>query len=240
MTSRLIAWLFLAFLLTFSASAQFRASVENESNFSALRKKPVSFSHKPFLLLKMTPTAFIGRDNVFQYGAEIAPSFGKFSFGFDYGKGKGSQSLSKKQRTDHPEQSTRIIRGEIRGYFSDWYPFYSLDKKPFGRYYALEYVHKNLSYSHNAGAFNANNEAILLPVDGVERAVHLKFGKHFIISRWFFIDGFAGLGLGQYSYTGDTIEQELSGFSFTRPDRDGPSKGFFLSKTAGLRLCLPL
>lgn len=243
MTFRLI-FCFLSLLVFNSARAQFLSKTEDEMEVN--RKKPVSFSHQPFLLLKITPTAFLGRDNAFQYGLELAPPFGKFSFGFDYGKGKGSQSFNKEQKAAHPEQETRIIRGEIRGYFSDWYPFYSLDKKPFGRYYALEYVQKDLKYGITPVLdFNGGNQVEDLgpfDVNYIERALHVKFGNHFIISKWFFIDAFAGIGVGLYdSKPADIqVEQINNDFSFGRPDRELSSKGLFLSKTAGVRFCLPL
>lgn len=245
MIIRLTALLFISALLTLPAAGQFNA-VFNQEN-AAVRKKPVSFSHQPFLLLKVTPTALLGRDNVLQYGVELAPPFGKFSFGFDYGTGKGSWSLDKEQKAVHPEQTTKIIRGEIRGYFSDWYPFYALDKKPFGRYYALEYVQKTLTYDYTPDILLYGGGSVPslnpLPSNGLERAIHVKFGNHFIVSRWFFVDGFVGIGVGQFDYSTDETELEKinEGFSFSsKPERTASAKGIFLSKTAGVRLCLPL
>ncbi|WP_341227388.1 hypothetical protein [uncultured Arcticibacterium sp.] len=240
MTIRLL----FCFLIFNTAQAQFFSQTDNtlETN----RKKPVSFSHQPFLLLKVTPTAVLGRDNVLQYGVELAPPFGKFSFGFDYGKGKGDWSFNKDQKANHPEQETKIIRGEIRGYFSDWYPFYALDKKPFGRYYALEYVQKDLKYAATPNLENYGGTQVEgigpFDVNYIERALHVKFGNHFIITKWFFIDGFVGIGVGQYSSETNDLEavQVKNSFSFKRPSRDLASKGLFLSKTAGFRLCLPI
>jgi hypothetical protein len=244
MISRTLLSLFLFLAVILSAEAQFMSQTADE--YETSRKKPVSFSHQPFLLLKITPSAFIGRDNVFQYGVELAPPFGKFSFGFDYGRGKGSKSFNKKQKTNHPEQETRILRGEIRGYFSDWYPFYALDKKPFGRYYALEYVQKDIKYGGTPiiDLYGGTQVEGLGPVDVnyVERALHVKFGNHFIITQFFFIDAYAGIGIGKYSGTQTTydLEQVKNKFAFGKPPRDLTSKGLFLSKTAGVRLCLPI
>ena len=238
-----VLWLFFLFQ---TAYGQFSSHTNFTTEESAVRKKPLSFTHQPFLLLKITPTAILGRDNVFQYGAELAPPFGKFSFGFDYGKGKGNWSLNKEQKAAHPEQTTQILRGEIRTYFSDWYPFYALDKKPFGRYYAIEYVDRKLSYDYNPSIRLYGGGSIpsltFTPVTGHEQALHVKFGKHFLISRWFFIDGFAGIGVGRFDYAAENLlgESEPVAFSFTKPVRNGDTKGYFLSKTAGVRLCLPL
>ncbi|MFT5886723.1 MAG: hypothetical protein ACI9IP_003191 [Arcticibacterium sp.] len=234
----------LLFLTFQAASAQFMSKAD--SQFEINRKKPVSFSYQPFILLKVTPTAVFGRDNVLQYGVELAPPFGKFSFGFDYGKGKSSWSFDKGQKLYHPDQETKIIRGEIRGYFSDWYPFYALDKKPFGRYYALEYVQKDLTYGDRpiidlyadtkvpgTGPYN---------VTYLERALHVKFGNHFIVARWFFIDAFAGIGVGIYNSKQSDLEiaQVKNPFTFGKPPRDFTSKGLFLSKTAGVRFAVPI
>ena len=79
-------------------------------------------------------------------------------------------------------------------------------------------------------------------IKGKEQAVHVKFGKHFIISRWFFIDAYAGIGLGRYANPAETLEQVMvkEPFSLKRPERKAGTEGLFLSKTAGIRLCLPL
>lgn len=231
------------FVVSFWSKAQFISGLNSDKE---ILRDPVSFSHQPILLLKITPTALLGRDNVMQFGAELAPPFGKFSFGFDYGKGKGSWSLNKDQKANFPEQQTRIIRAEIRGYFSDWYPFYALDKKPFGRYYSLEYVNKILNYSSLPSLRLYNNTFIpaaeKVPVMGKEQALHVKFGKHFIVSKWFFIDAYAGIGVGKYENPAETWEQEMvkEPFSFRSPERKVGTQGLFLSKTAGVRLCLPL
>jgi hypothetical protein len=229
----------------YSVFAQFKAKMNAETDFTA-RKKPVSFSHQPFLLLKVTPTAVLGRDNVLQYGVELAPPFGKFSFGFDYGTGKSSWGFNKEYKALFPDQETRIIRGEIRGYFSDWYPFYALDKKPFGRYYALEYVQRDLTYGYtpdiNLYSGITVPAANALNVAWNEKAVHVKFGNHFIVSRWFFIDAFAGIGVGHFN--GQPVDMEIEKvtlpFNFKKPERDFNTTGLFLSKTAGIRFCLPI
>lgn len=55
--------------VAFAQQAVVEEATENK-NVSAARK-PASFSHVPFLVLKITPTAVFGQDNVLQYGAEI-------------------------------------------------------------------------------------------------------------------------------------------------------------------------
>lgn len=243
MTKRILTFIFLA--ASISGYAQFKADSQTEMDITA-RKKPVSFNHQPFLLLKVSPTAVLGRDNVLQYGVELAPPFGKFSFGFDYGTGKSSWGFDKDYKAQFPDQETRIIRGEIRGYFSDWYPFYALDKKPFGRYYALEYVQRDLSYGYTPDISLYSGITIpaanTIDVAWNEKAIHVKFGNHFIVSRWFFIDAFAGIGVGQFSGRPKDIEvdQEKLPFSFKKPERAFNTTGLFLSKTAGIRFCLPL
>ncbi len=239
--------LFLSILLLLAfqgTQAQFMSKVFSDLDVN--RKRPVSFYHQPFLLLKVTPTAVLGRDNVLQYGVELAPPFGKFSFGFDYGKGNSSWSFDQVQKLYHPDQETKIMRGEIRAYFSDWYPFYALDKKPFGRYYALEYVQKDLTYGDRPVIDLYANTKVpgtgLHDVTYLERAIHVKIGNHFIVSKWFFIDAFAGIGVGMYDgkQTALEIEQVKNPFTFGRPPRDFTSKGLFLSKTAGIRFALPI
>ncbi len=235
---------FLLLVLTTNSFAQFKANV-SETNLIA-RKKPLSFSHQPFLLLKFTPTSVLGRDNVIQYGAELAPPFGKFSFNFDYGKGVGNKwSMNKYTKANHPEQQTTLYRGEIRMYFSDWYPFYALDKKPFGRYYAIEYVQKNITQSQDTSSVNLtlpNVEPVIAIIK--DQSVNLKIGKHFKIAKIFFIDGFVGIGTGWYSSRIQEVSTDepllRNGFSFGFPERTVGTKGLYLSKTAGFRLCLVL
>lgn len=246
------------FAITFgfilSVNAQMSASFEEASE---VMRKPVSFTHQPFLLLKVTPTSFFEADKNFRYGVEIAPPFGKFSFCFDYGKGKGQGIFRDKEGLPLQNMESKQYRGEVRMYFSDWFPFYALDKKPFGRYYAIEYVHKTISSSqtfntgYNAYPFEVpSNIPFLvsepLEAETFERAINLKIGKHFHITRFLFVDAFAGIGVGQSTTTPtietfnaeeDFIKQK---FAFKQPNRELGSKGLFLSKTAGLRLCLVL
>ncbi|NBA87414.1 hypothetical protein GVN16_16690 [Emticicia sp. CRIBPO] len=237
--------------VAFAQQAVVEEATENR-NVSAARK-PASFSHVPFLVLKITPTAVFGQDNVLQYGAEIAPPFGKLSFAFDYGKGKGSWNLNKYIRQNQAENTTTIYRGEIRGYFSDWYPFYSMDKKPFGRYYALEFVHKDMNRTRNvATASGGTSLPDYAQFDKVEtkekeQALHIKFGKVIIINRFLFVDVYAGVGAGMYKSTSlnpDPSEEKKvilhSGFMSNRKTREPDSKGFFFSPTAGIKLALPI
>jgi hypothetical protein len=142
-------------------------------------------------------------------------------------------------------------------YFSDWFPFYALDKKPFGRYYAIEYVHKTINSSqtfdtgYKVYSFDVPSnipfiESQPLEAETFEQAINLKIGKHFHLTSFLFVDAFAGLGVGwgnttpmieTFNVDEDYITQK---FAFKQPNRELGSKGLFLSKTAGLRLCLVL
>lgn len=228
------------------------AELDFEKN-ETLRKDPVTFTHQPILLLKVTPTALLANDNVLQFGGEIAPPFGKFSFNFDYGIGKGTQSLNSYVRNNLSDTETTLWRAEIRTYFSDWFPFYALDKKPFGRYYALELMNKTLTRTQPVGIGSNGNSLPnfikfgAVPVELTEQAIHIKFGKHFIVNRFFFIDAFVGIGPGRYELNGvqeiDPDSNETVVFNrFKSGNRDWEidSKGLFLSRTAGIRLCLAL
>lgn len=231
---------------------------KSDSNISdyeiSTNKKPVSFSHAPFLLLKINPSNIIGINNAMGYGIELAPPIGKFSFSFDYGLGKGSWNPNKFIRKNQAENKNTVIRGEIRTYFSDWYPFYALDKKPFGRYYALEYVqgkyNRNLEMATGIGGNQLPSYAQFNDVIFNEntRTVHLKIGKHIHISRFLFIDVFAGIGLGNFTVSvmdkiiskePDQIPLHFS-FLSNRTVREPNTKGWYFSTTSGFRLALPL
>ncbi len=217
-------------------------------------KDPVSFSHAPFLLLKINPSNVIGINNTIGYGIELAPPIGKFSFSFDYGIGKGSWNPNKFIRKNQSENNNTVIRGEIRTYFSDWYPFYALDKKPFGRYYALEYVQakyeRNLEMATGIGgnqlpSYVTFNEVIFRENT---RTVHIKIGKHIHISRFLFIDIFAGIGIGHFTVsTLDSLISKESDqiplhFSFLSNQivREPNTNGWYFSTTSGFRIALPL
>lgn len=234
---------------------QMSAAFEEES---AIVRKPVSFTHQPFLLLKITPTSFFEADKNFRYGVEVAPPFGKFSFAFDYGKGKGNGIWRDSNEGSFSfEESNKQYRGELKMYFSDWYPFYALDKKPFGRYYSIEYVHKILNAERPINpAYLANSfelpiiaprlEYDPLNTETLEQAVNLKIGKHWHLTRFLFVDTFAGLGLGVSKTTPLSTDFDIEEgykkqkFSFSQPVREVGSKSWFLSKTAGIKLCLVL
>ncbi len=230
------------------------ASIDTEIQENT-RKNPVSFTHQPFLLLKITPTALFENDNVFQFGGELAPPFGKFSINFDYGIGRGNQSFNSYVRNQLSDTRTKLWRAEIRTYFSDWYPFYALDKKPFGRYYAVEVFNKTLTRTQPVG-IGVGGAALpnfvrfgSTPVILTEQGIHLKFGKHFIVNKFFFVDAFAGIGPGRYELTANqSVETPVAsneevihnGFSLNRKNWQINSKGIFLSRNAGIRLCLAL
>ena len=243
-------------LFSFYVSFSFGQKAVNDINDSEISnlKKPVSFTHAPFLLLKINPSNLLGINNTLGYGIELAPQIGKFSFSFDYGMGKGSWNPNKFIRKNQAENRNTVIRGEIRTYFSDWYPFYALDKKPFGRYYSIEYVQgkyeRNLEMATGVGGNQLPSFAKFNDVVFREntKTVHLKIGKHIHISRFLFIDVFAGLGLGHFTVSelDQIISKELDQiplhFSFLSNQivRKPNTKGWYFSTTSGFRLALPL
>lgn len=218
------------------------------------RKNPVTFTHIPFLLLRVNPSALLGYNNTFQFGAEIAPPVGKLSFAFDYGTGKGKNNLNRQVRAFQPDNRNRELRGEIRAYFSDWFPFYALDKKPFGRYYALEYI--NGTYDRHLGVPIGGGLAgdlgligwIYGPSREKTQVVHVKFGRHIHLHRHLFLDVYGGVGAGKSTFTSQGKEIE-GGRLFNPAEMDflthnrykSPrSKQYFFSKTLGVRIVVPI
>jgi len=229
------------------------AQLYNIETKPLFNKKPVQFTHIPFLLLRFNPTALMGYNNTIQYGAELAPPFGKFSFSFDYGKGKGSQNLNKYVRKNQAENVNTEFRGEIKMYFSDWYPFAGLDKKPFGRYYSLEYIQgkydRMVEMASGIGGeqLPAFAKFDIVPYTEKTQIVHFKFGKHIHLHKHLFLDAYAGLGLGKYTTMDDTTDPDEMevvplhfGFLSNRTIRQPGTKGVFFSKTAGIRIAVPL
>jgi hypothetical protein len=210
----------------------------------AQKYKPISFTRQPILLLKFTPLPLFATENAFQIGAELAPPIGKFSFNFDYGTGKGKLNVDSYIRKNMPDMKTQFYRGEIRGYFSDWYPFYALDRKPFGRYWALEYAQKKINrHEVNAvaiGAASLPNYAIFEKTDVLqtEQILNIKWGKNFLIHRHFFIDAYLGAGVRKYKVSSDNDLILHSGFISKWKFWEVGSKGFLPNATAGFRLCL--
>lgn len=210
----------------------------------AQKYKPISFTRQPILLLKFTPLPLFATENAFQIGAELAPPIGRFSFNFDYGTGKGKLNVDKYVRKNMPDMKTQFYRGEIRGYFSDWYPFYALDRKPFGRYWALEYAQKKINRQEvNAvaiGAASLPNYAIFEKTDVLqtEQILNIKWGKNFLIHRHFFIDAYIGAGVRKYKVSSDNDLILHSGFISKWKFWEVGSKGFLPNATAGFRLCL--
>jgi hypothetical protein len=210
----------------------------------AQKYKPISFTRQPILLLKFTPLPLFATENAFQIGAELAPPIGKFSFNFDYGTGKGKLNVDKYIRKNMPDMKTQFYRVEIRGYFSDWYPFYALDRKPFGRYWALEYAQKKINrHEVNAvaiGAASLPNYAIFEKTDVLqtEQILNIKWGKNFLIHRHFFIDAYLGAGVRKYKVSSDNDLILHSGFISKWKFWEVGSKGFLPNATAGFRLCL--
>jgi hypothetical protein len=232
----------------FAVSAQY-AVVENveKSTISAPRD-PVQFTHQPFLLLRLSPLSLFRYDNIFQYGLEFAPPIGKFSFVFDYGKGKGSKSLNKDVKRNYKENKSTVYRGEVRMYFSDWYPFYAMDKKPFGRYYSLEFTQSKFERTLHADLaqalqYNVND---LTPYTEDRQDLRVKVGKHFHIHKHLFIDLNAGIGLAKYKtsnldseVTSELLSKKIGRFS--KNYVHGPNeKGIRFSSVIGVNVVVPL
>lgn len=243
------------FLFTaYSVSAQRTFSENTWGAEEADRKNPVTFTHVPFLLLRVNPSALAGYNNTFQFGAEVAPPIGKLSFAFDYGVGKGKNNLNKQVRSLQPDNRNKELRGEIRAYFSDWFPFYALDKKPFGRYYALEYV--NGTYDRQLGipvggtpaSLDENIAWIYKPTQEKTHVLHVKFGRHIHLHRHLFLDVYGGVGVGKSTFTseGEPLAEgqlynpvELSFLTHKRYESP-KSKQYFFSKTLGVRIVVPI
>jgi hypothetical protein len=239
--------IFLLLLISVScAQAQFYSSV-NEVE----RKRPVTFTHVPFLLLRVNPSAVVGYNNTLQFGAEIAPPVGKLSFAFDYGIGSGKWNLSKAVREQQSENKNKELRGEIRAYFSDWFPFYALDKKPFGRYYALEYVNgtydRTLGVPAAAGLIDEQKFYSMQETQEKRHTVHLKFGRHIHLHRHLFLDVYGGIGAGKSTFS--VGESKLEGSLYNPVSLSFPAdksyekpqgSRYFFSKTFGVRLVFPL
>ena len=231
-----------------SASAQLAESVFEADQVN--RKTPVTFTHVPFLLLRFNPSQLVGYNNTFQFGAEIAPPVGKLSFAFDYGIGKGKHNFNPQVRTLQPDNRSKELRGEIRAYFSDWYPFYALDKKPFGRYYALEYINGTYDRQMGVPIGSPGNEPLWINRQTQEKThvVHLKLGRHIHLHRHLFLDVYAGVGVGKSGFTseGETLEEgrlynpaEVRFLTHQRYKQPRANQYFF-SKTLGVRIVVPL
>jgi hypothetical protein len=228
--------------------AQYAAVEDNAEAKVTVLRDPVGFTHQPFLLLRFNPFSAFRYDNILQYGVEIAPPVGKFSFVFDYGTGKGSWALKKDVKTNYKENTSKVYRGEIRFYFSDWFPFYALDKKPFGRYYSLEYTNSSFNRVLRADLadalkYNVNDQT---PYTEKRQDLRVKLGKHFHINKHLFIDLNAGIGVARYAstvleseFTTDLKSDKIGRFS--KKYVHGPNqKGFKLSSGIGLNLVVPL
>lgn len=243
------------FLITVcSVSAQRNFSESTLGAEEANRKNPVTFTHVPFLLLRVNPSAWLGYNNTFQFGAEVAPPVGKLSFAFDYGTGKGKSNLNKQVRTLQADNRNKELRGEIRAYFSDWFPFYALDKKPFGRYYALEYVNgtydRNLGIPLGGAPVSSDSDLAWINRSTQEKThvLHAKFGRHIHLHRHLFLDVYGGVGIGKSTFTADGEEIEEGrlynpaemDFLTHKRYKSPRSKQYFFSKTLGVRIVVPL
>lgn len=226
----------------FNSNAQ-KAELDKEE---LVNKKPVAFTHIPFLVLRLNPMALMQYDNMLQYGAEIAPPFGKFSVVFDYGKGKGSQNFRKNTRKNYADNTSKELHAEIRTYFSDWYPFYALDKKPFGRYYALEYIKGDYSRSFN---INYLDNKTLVSFKENTQTFRVKFGKNIHLHKHLFLDLNGGMGLCKFKTEASNLDFSDTAFpdlklkflglnvrKFQEPD----NSGWRFSTVLNARLAIPL
>ena len=240
-------------MLCFGSFAQQDAASEELTEATATKpekyREPISFNHQPLLLLKFSPLGMFAHDNMFLMGAELAPPFGKFSFNFDYGIGSGKWNTHKLIRHNMPDMKTEMYKGEIRGYFSDWYPFYALDRKPFGRYWALEYGTKKVTKSPEVAVGNSDlmqyAQYIKVPMIQKEDVLNLKFGRHFLVKKYFFIDVYVGAGVRRYKVTATDPNFDASQaiyFSIINKWKNWlpGDKGFLPNACGGFRLCLPL
>jgi hypothetical protein len=244
---KIIIFLLLSFTTAFG---QFSSMAPLETQ----RKNPVRFTHVPIILLRINPSQLFAYNNTLQYGVEIAPPIGKLSFAFDYGSGKGKSNFNKQVKNLQPDNKNREFRGEIRAYFSDWYPFYALDKKPFGRYYALEYV--NGSYDRNlgintVGVVNTGPEElnwITKATTEKTHVVHLKFGRHIHLHKHLFLDVYGGLGAGRSTITGKDFDIPAGflynpvqlNFLSNKMYESPKTEKYFFSKTFGVRIVVPI
>jgi hypothetical protein len=234
--------------INLSVFAQYVSVADVENSEKKVARDPVSFTHQPFLLFRFSPLSAFRYDNILQYGVEIAPPIGKFSFVFDYGKGNGSWAFRKDVKKNFKENASKVYRGEVRFYFSDWYPFYSLDKKPFGRYYSLEYTQSNFDRILRADLADAlkYNVNDLTPYTEKRQDLRVKVGKHFHINRHLFIDLNVGLGIARYTTTTleSTFITDLKSDKIGRFGKNyvhGPNqKGFRMSSGIGVNLVVPL
>jgi hypothetical protein len=243
--------LLILFVFNLSFGQVMESKIKENAEF--IRKEPrkeydpPQFGHQPFLVLKVAPQYLFAQDNVFMFGGELAPPFGKFSFAADYGVGRGSWSFDKDVRNFFNDQKTKIIRGELRAYFSDLFYFYSLDMKPLGRYYSLEYTKRDISVTRLVGVSNQGSffELKEMPIQQAEWMAHAKFGKNFLLSRWFIIDTYLGLGIKHFNVktTDETIDTEsVTRYFIDKKKRNWlpDEKGLLPSFIAGFRLCVPL
>jgi hypothetical protein len=230
------------------ANAQYSNVAEVEKTEKKVLRDPVGFTHLPFLLLRFSPMSAFRYDNILQYGVEIAPPFGKFSFVFDYGKGNGSWAFKKDVKKNYKENSSKVLRGEIRMYFSDWFPFYAMDKKPFGRYYSLEYTNSTFDRVLRVDLADAikYNVSDLTPYTEKRQDLRVKIGKHFHLHKHLFIDLNAGIGVAQFkttelesAFTTDLKSEKIGRWS--KNYVHGPNqKGFRLSSGIGVNVVVPL
>jgi hypothetical protein len=239
-------------LTVFYGSSNAQNASEKSSNLienTESLRDPVKFTHVPVFLLRLSPQHAFRYDNMRVGGIELAPPVGKFSFVFDYGKGKGYQSFNKKMRQEFFNNETKMLRGEIRTYFSDWYPFYALDKKPFGRYYAIEFqqIDSKRYVSDDLSEF-INPDQKRYFYNELRRDIRLKLGKHIHFHKHFFLDLNAGLGVGFYKnsepedmpYNGSSKFLTPKFFSKNRVHGPEYKKGVAFSSTLNLNLVFPL
>ena len=213
-------------------------------------KPDFEINHQPFLVITASPIEIFNIHNTFMIGAELAPPFGKFSLQADYGVGSRGFNIHPGIRNNFSSLQTNIWRGELRTYQSDWFYFSDLDRKPLGRYFALEYANKDISATRESfiqqpstkfitqGSYKLDNAKYTQN----ETLVNLKYGKHFLFKRFLVFDVYGGFGIRKYKVIGvdsKTVFGAYSGY-WGIGDWLPNSKGFLPNATFGFRVCVPL
>jgi hypothetical protein len=220
-------------------------------NFAQKRADQPDFEidHQPFLVLTATPAKIFDIHNNFMLGAELAPPFGKFSLQADYGFGSRAFNVHSGVRKNYSALQTNIIRGELRTYQSDWFYFSDLDRKPLGRYFAIEYAKKDVAATRSAFVQNTSanydsNGFYKLDDDKYtqnETLINLKYGKHFLLKRFLVFDVYVGGGIRRYNVKNVNLTQKTGAFAGYLGWGDWLPNGkkILPNGTFGFRICAP-
>lgn len=246
--------LFFLFADFFVANAQdllaYQPMTQTKTSFNPKKRdrKRFSISHQPFLVLTASPLNAFDFNNNFMVGAELAPP-GKFSLQADYGTGNGTMNINKIVREQISDMKTTIMRGELKAYFSDWHYFSNLDRKPLGRYWAIEFAKKNVDMSREAviGRVHVSDEyayyeIVKMPIKQNEQVLNLKLGTHLLLQRFVIFDLYGGIGLRKYKVSSSTKEQNVLYYPVSTKYKNWlpNEKGILPNLCAGFRICLAL